>query len=85
MKNNWFNQLRRLGVALLFALLALPAALAQTATAADQPEMADALRQSGKIYVVVLVIVLILGGVLLYLIRLDRKVGRLERELREEA
>ena len=85
MKNNWPKQLRRLGAALLLALLALPAALAQTAAANDAPEMADALRQSGKIYVVVLVILLILGGLLAYLIRLDGKVGRLERELRDGA
>ncbi|MEJ7659264.1 MAG: CcmD family protein [Hymenobacter sp.] len=57
-------------------------ALAQS-PAADQPEMADALRQSGKIYVVVLVIVIILSGLLLYLVRLDRKVSRLEREIKD--
>jgi hypothetical protein len=76
MKNNWLNQLRRLGLVLLLSLLALPAALAQTSSTADSPEMADALRQSGKIYVVVLVILLILGGLLAYLIRLDGKVSR---------
>ena len=64
-------------------MLLAGAALAQAAPAADQPEMADALRQSGKIYVVVLVIVIILSGLLLYLVRLDRKVSRLERELEE--
>ena len=86
MKNNWLNHWRGLSSALLLTLLTLPAALAQTAAAVadDTPEMADALRQSGKIYVVVLVILLILGGLLAYLIRLDGKVGRLERELREE-
>lgn len=87
MKNNWLNWLCRSGVVALLTLVALPAALAQTATAVanDAPEMADALRQSGKIYVVVLVILIILGGLLAYLIRLDGKVGRLERELRDEA
>ena len=79
MRNSWLSR----GLALLLPLLLLAgAALAQVATplAADQPEMADALRASGKIYVVVLVIVIILSGLLLYLVRLDRKVGRLERE-----
>ncbi|TFZ68978.1 CcmD family protein [Hymenobacter sp. UV11] len=65
-------------------LLLAGAALAQTnAVATDQPEMADALRASGKIYVVVLVIVIILSGLLAYLVRLDGKVSRLERELEE--
>lgn len=84
MKNNWPNALRRLGAALLLTLLSLPPLLAQTAAAADTPEMADALRQSGKIYVVVLVILIILSGLLTYLVRLDRKVTQLERELHEE-
>ena len=79
MRNSWLSR----GLALLLPLLLLAgAALAQAPTplAADQPEMADALRASGKIYVVVLVIVIILSGLLLYLVRLDRKVSRLERE-----
>ncbi|GAA4499607.1 hypothetical protein GCM10023172_18480 [Hymenobacter ginsengisoli] len=68
--------------ALLLPLLLLAgSALAQAPVAADQPEMADALRASGKIYVVVLVIVIILSGLLIYLVRLDRKVSRLEREV----
>ncbi len=81
MKNNLLSR----ACALLLPLLLLAgAALAQTnAVAADQPEMADALRASGKIYVVVLVIVVILSGLLAYLVRLDGKVSRLERELQE--
>ena len=43
--------------------------------------MADALRQNGKIYVVVAAVVLIVAGLLFYLIALDRKVSRLEREI----
>lgn len=84
MKNNSMpsNWLSRVLALVLPLLLLASAALAQTATAtADQPEMADALRQSGKIYVVVLVIVIILSGLLAYLVRLDRKVSRLEREI----
>jgi len=68
---------------LLPLLMLASAAFAQAAATAatDQPEMADALRASGKIYVVVLVIVIILSGLLLYLVRLDRKVTVLEREV----
>jgi len=43
-------------------------------------EMADAFRQDGKIYVVVLGLVIILTGVVLFLMRVDRKVTRLERK-----
>ena len=77
-KNNWLSR----ACALLLPLLLLAGtALAQAPAPADQPEMADALRASGKIYVVVLVIVIIISGLLLYLVRLDRKVSRLEREV----
>lgn len=60
-------------------LLALttPAALAQEGT----PEMADLMRSSGKIWVVVAVLAVIFAGIFLYLIRLDRKLTRLEREV----
>ncbi|MCU0379556.1 MAG: hypothetical protein MUE58_00060 [Chitinophagaceae bacterium] len=43
-------------------------------------EMADAMRQNGKIYVVVAVILTILAGIILYLVRIDRKVSKLEKE-----
>ncbi len=38
------------------------------------------MRHNGKIYVVVGVLLIILTGVLLYLIRLDRKITKLEKE-----
>jgi hypothetical protein len=42
-------------------------------------EMADALRANGKIYVVVLGLVIILTGVILFLVRIDRKIHKLEK------
>ena len=42
--------------------------------------MADEMRSNGKIYVVVAVLVTIFIGIILYLIRLDRKLTRLEKE-----
>jgi hypothetical protein len=44
-------------------------------------EMADTFRSNGKIYVVVAVILTIFAGIIIYLIRLDRKISRLEKEL----
>lgn len=52
--------------------------------AGETVEMADALRASGKIYVVVLVVTVILLGLILYLFRLDKKVSRLEKDLSEK-
>jgi type IV secretory pathway VirB2 component (pilin) len=71
---------RRLAGLFLLLLLAARAAFAQ---AADAPEMADALRANGKIYVVVAVVGLIVAGLLLYLVVLDRKVSRLEQEIKK--
>ena len=47
---------------------------------AGQVEMADGMRQSGKIYVVIAVILTILAGLIFYLVRLDRKITRLEKD-----
>ena len=43
------------------------------------PEMADQMRSNGKIYVVVAVCLLILIGLFLYAMTIDRKVKRLEK------
>lgn len=44
-------------------------------------EMADAMRSNGKIYVVVLVAAIIMTGLIVYLISLDRKISRLEKRI----
>ncbi|MBB6611488.1 hypothetical protein H7F15_10610 [Pontibacter sp. Tf4] len=53
------------------------------APAASDVEMADTLRQDGKIYVVVVVLLTILIGLIIYLIMLDRKVSKLEKQFKE--
>lgn len=45
----------------------------------EKPEMADAMRSNGKIYVVVGVLIIILSGLFIYLINLDRKMSRMEK------
>lgn len=46
----------------------------------EKVEMADLMRSNGRIYVVVAVMLTILIGLVLYLVRLDRKISKLERE-----
>ncbi len=58
--------------------------LAQVTTAQSEIEMADEFRGEGKIYVVVVVILIILSGIFWTLFRLDRKVNELEKEKEEE-
>ena len=62
---------------LLFMLLMMSVSYAQTST---NVEMADTLRNSGKIYVVVSVIAVIFLGIATYLIYLDRRLSKLEKE-----
>jgi hypothetical protein len=49
--------------------------------AGQRVDMATAMRSNGKIYVVVTVLSIILLGFFLYLIRLDRKISKLEKEI----
>jgi hypothetical protein len=49
---------------------------------AQQVEMATGLRSSGKIYVVVAVLITIFFGIVVYLIALDRKISRIENTLK---
>jgi len=42
--------------------------------------MADEMRSNGKIYVVVAVLVTIFIGIVIYLVRLDKKISKLEKE-----
>lgn len=48
-------------------------------TNAQDVKMADAMKGNGKIYVVIAVMLTILAGLVLYLIRLDRKISKLEK------
>jgi len=43
-------------------------------------EMADVMRANGKIYVVVAVVCVLFIGIALYLISIDRKLSKLEKE-----
>jgi predicted Na+-dependent transporter len=46
----------------------------------EKVEMADTMRSNGRIYVVVAVALTILIGLVLYVVRIDRKISKLERE-----
>ena len=61
-------------VSTFFFLLISLACFAQ-----EKVEMADSMRSNGKIYVVVAVCITILIGLFIYLIILDKKISRLEK------
>ncbi len=62
-------------LAVMALILSLQAS-AQESTA----DMADIMRSNGKIYVVVAVLSTILAGLILYLVSLDKRIRRMERE-----
>ncbi len=53
--------------------------LSFTTYAQDKVEMADSMRNNGKIYVVVAVCMTILIGLFVYVIILDKKISRFEK------
>lgn len=63
----------------LLLLSFLFTALHSFAQSAGGPEMDTALQKNGKIYVVVAVLVIIFIGIVLFLVRLERRLRRLEK------
>ena len=71
-----------ISVFILLSLLGFsPKASAQN-EAESTIEMADNMRSEGKIYVVVLVVGIVFSGLAIYAINTDRKVTKLEKEIK---
>ena len=64
-------------ISLFFLLMMLQAGL--MAQESGKVEMADVMHENGKIYVVVAVILTIFAGIILYLVRIDKKIAKLEK------
>jgi CcmD family protein len=65
---------------ILFLALLLSAYISAFAQKSQQVEMADVMRSSGKIYVVISVIVIIFTGLAIYLFSIDRRLKKIEKE-----
>jgi hypothetical protein len=61
---------------LVLAIAMSGAAIAQDVDIADKEGL---MRSSGKIYVVLAIVLTILAGLIIYVVRLDRKISRLEK------
>jgi hypothetical protein len=71
--------MKRIHLILLTLLLVSGNVLAQ---ATDAPvEMADKLREDGKIWVVVAVVAVIFAGIAINMLRIDSKLKKIEKEL----
>lgn len=71
------RKLNKISAVFLLALVTLKAE-------AQNVEMADTLRSEGKIYVVVAIILVILGGLIGFVALMDRKVSRLEKRIEKK-
>ncbi|MGZ8568991.1 MAG: CcmD family protein [Bacteroidia bacterium] len=74
LKINFYKYM--LGLVTMFMSLPLRA---QDVMENSDVAMADTMRENGKIYVVVVCLLLIFAGILTYLIILNRKVNKLEK------
>ncbi|MDR3693562.1 CcmD family protein [Mucilaginibacter sp.] len=65
---------------ILFLALLLSVYISAFAQQSQQVEMADAMRSSGKIYVVIAIVVIIFTGLAIYLFSIDRRLKKIEKE-----
>ncbi len=65
---------------LLFIVGFMPAFAQETMQVTDVNNNAGLLHQNGQIYLVVLVLLTIFVGIIFYLVRLERKISRLEKK-----
>ena len=64
---------------LRLSLFVMGLLISAVSLAQDKPEMADVMRSNGKIYVVVAVCLTILIGLFLYIMMLDRRMRKIEK------
>ena len=69
------NKLKKIAATIAMAMITV-FANAQDAAA----EATDVMKTNGKIYVVMAVVIVIVLGLFIYLINLDRKIAKLEKE-----
>ena len=69
---------------ILSLLLILSTIVLKAQDAAEGPQMADAFRESGKIYVVISVIALIFIAIVCFLVYLERRLKKLEQQVKDK-
>ncbi len=70
----------------LFSLLVglLAAGFPAVAQDADSPEMADILRSNGKIYIVLITVLMVFAGIAGFLFFLEKRISKLEKNLKNK-
>lgn len=80
-----FNQLKKMKkiFSTIVLLLFVFANLFAQQTVLEEVPMADKMREDGKIWVVVAIIGVIFGGIIVYLVRTDSKLTKLEKQFKK--
>ncbi|MBL6449845.1 CcmD family protein [Fulvivirga sp. 29W222] len=79
--------MKKIGLLLVFCLTSFfllaqdKIEITESDYANQEVEMADRFREEGKIYILTGVICIILGGMVTYLVVIDKKVSRIEKQL----
>jgi len=68
---------------LIFLFLIFGSNLAAQTNSIESETMADIMRSNGKIYVVVAVVATILIGLIAYMIKVEKKISTLEKDLKK--
>lgn len=79
----FFSKSTRKLFAICYLLFATAVNLFAQQTVVEDVPMADQMRADGKIWVVVVVIAVIFAGIILFLVSMDRKVTKLEKQLKK--
>jgi len=74
---------KKIFVFIAFCSLLLTSLISFGQDSSAKVEMAEAMRSNGKIYVVVAVLAIIFTGLIIFLITIDRKVKKLEKQMEE--
>ncbi|MBN8878421.1 MAG: CcmD family protein [Sphingobacteriales bacterium] len=80
MERKKIDRMKIIKSSLSLLVVLLFAAVAQAQNVAGESSFGQTMRSNGRIYVVIAVMTTILVGLFLYLIRLDKKVSKLEKE-----
>ena len=68
-----------------YSAIALFCLLSELLSAQTGPQMADVMRQDGKIYVVIAVLAAIFACIVIFLVAIERRLARLERSINKDA
>ncbi len=78
--NNYLTHTKVISTILMFILLMMSPIL----VSASDVSMADTMRENGKIYVVVAVVLVVTLGMIFYLVSVDKKIKKLEAKINEK-